>query len=53
MVFNKCKKFEYEEETMLDLGEISDEWESEENEHSLEYMREVVAYDDAIDSSVK
>ena len=80
--FNECKEFEYEEATTLDLGEISDEyeseindetthdndssqeddeWESKENEllsyglseYSLEYMKEVVAYADAEDSSGK
>jgi len=80
--FNECGIFEYTEETTLDIGEISDEseseinnktshdydnsqaddeWESKENErlsydlsdYSLKYMKEVVAYADAKDSSGK
>ena len=79
---NKCKRYEYKEETTLDLDEISDdyesevddntfhdddsseaddEWESEGKEreaysvkgYSLEYLKEVVAYVDAKDSSGK
>ncbi|CAF3324932.1 unnamed protein product [Rotaria socialis] len=82
VTFNKCKRVEYEEETTLDLYEMSndyesevddttshdddsseadDELESEEKEregcnvkgYSLEYMKEVVAYADAKDSSGK
>ncbi|CAF2120193.1 unnamed protein product [Rotaria magnacalcarata] len=80
--FNECKIFEYKDEITLDVGEMSDECESEvfnkndynydsseanddgepkENErisydiseYSLEYMKEVVAYADAKDSSGK
>ncbi|CAF3871051.1 unnamed protein product, partial [Rotaria sp. Silwood1] len=79
---NECKIFEFEEETTLDVGETSneyeneddkntfyddnssgadDEWDSKDNErerhdlsdYSLEYMKEVVAYTDAKDSSGK
>ena len=82
VTFNKCKRFEYEEETTLDLDEMSndyeskfddntfhdddsfeadDEWESGEKEreaysvkgYSLNYMKGVVAYADAKDSSGK
>ncbi|CAF4691520.1 unnamed protein product [Rotaria socialis] len=80
VTFNKCKRFEYEEETTLDLDEMSDDYENEVNDnifhdndsseaddewgsegkereaysvkgYSLEYMKQVVGYAGAKDSS--